>query len=153
MAIDATEKRDDALMNMRGGYGGGGGALPGTIFIVPTACKSTHKRSDGDDTKPPGIYLLDHSRGGNDQFSPTWQGRLLTREEALEFAAAFDALAKPHAYDPAARHGDYYPGSWVELVTAWYEALGRRINQAVQKAEGRVSELRETRAALTGRVG
>lgn len=153
---ETREWRDSQLMGLDGGpYGRG---LPGLRFVVPTACAPQGK--GGDDKRTPGVYLIENMPSSGPNVGPKHAGRLLTREEALEFARAFDKLVKPM---PSERKGqsmfaknvedDHYPPTYEALVEAWYECLGRMLGRAIETTENRRTELREVRAALTGQVG
>lgn len=150
------ETRDNLLMNMRGGYGSAG--IPGILFLVPQECKSPDARKETyavDEGKAPGVYLLGNKgRSGNRDLMPEHQERLLTREEAMQFASAIDQLAHPSPQSLGRGEEDgYYPATYLELVVAWYAALARRLDRAIDSSRNREAQLREVRASLTGKVG
>lgn len=153
-SCETREWRDDELMALGGGFNGRG--LPGLRFVVPTACAAP--KGKGDDEKTPGIYLMENMPSSGPAIGPKHAGRLLTREEALEYARAVDWICRPMPYEQKgsmfARDvpDDHYPPTYEALVEAWYECLGRRLKRAIKTAEDRGTKLREVRAALTGEV-
>lgn len=152
---ESRDWRDKELMGLDGGpYGRG---VPGLRFVVPTVCAPQGK--GGDDERTPGIYLIANMPSSGPNIGPKHAGRLLTREEALEFARAFDRISKPIPYEQKGSmfardvEDDHFPPTYAALVEAWYECLGRMLGRAIKTTEDRRTELREVRAALTGQVG
>lgn len=138
-------RRDDALMQLGGHYDS---PIAGLSFVVPTACTGTTNK--GNDDKAPEIWLRD-GKHTNDQIAPEHGERLLTREEAMAYAGGIDKIAKPRALSMR-RPEEGYPVSYAVLVAMFYDTLGRRLELAILKAEDRRLELREARAALTGKT-
>jgi hypothetical protein len=153
-SCETREWRDDQLMGLGGDFYTH--RLPGLRFVVPTACAPNRK--GGDDDKTPGIYLIENLPSSGPVIGPKHAGRLLTRDEALEYARAVDKVSRPIPYEKKgsmfARHvpDDHYPPTYEALVEVWYECLGRRLKRAIKAAEDRGTKLREVRAALTGEV-
>jgi hypothetical protein len=150
--------RDDQLMGITGGSYQQ--SIPGLRFVVPAACAPKgDNRNRGDDTKTPGIYLVGIMPSSGPVLPPKHVERLLTREEALEYARNYDRFARPGPYErpgemfARGKPEDYYPPTWEAFIEAWYECLARRLDAAITQHESRRSELREVRAALTGRIG
>jgi hypothetical protein len=151
---ETREWRDAQLMALGGGFYSRG--LPGLRFVVPSACAP--KGKGGDDEKTPGIYLIENMPSSGPVLGPKHAGRLLTRDEALEYARAVDKICRPKPYERKGSmfakdvEDDHYPPTYAVLVEAWYECLGRMLGKAIKVSEDRRTELREVRAALTGEV-
>lgn len=127
-------------------------------FVAPRECKARDDRSSYHrDERAPGIYLKDGRGGASPVAYPSFRGRLLAREEALEYAGLLDRLAvgmEPHMGRCGASSREVpFPATNAEFVVAWYDALGRRLGLAIDAAEERRVQLREARAALTGVSG
>ena len=143
--------RDAQLMSLGSHYEG---PIPGLSFVVPKALSP--KNNGGDDTKAPGIYLRERRSTSGPNLPPQHRGRLLGKEEALDYANFFDTFAKPSPdQEPGTMFSrglpdDYYPPTYTALVEAFYEALGRLLDKAITETENRRAQLRETRAAITG---
>jgi hypothetical protein len=144
------ERMDDMLLKAGSSYHDE--AVIGLRFVIPP---EVHPEGKGEREKVPGVYL----KFSHPNSSPTarlhHEERLLTPEEALEWAATVDRFAHGvRSGDGGMRHEEsLYPQSYREFVGAWYAALAQRMDIAVEAAEERRSQLREVRAALTGRTG
>jgi hypothetical protein len=145
------ERMDDMLLSAGGDYHNE--AVIGLRFVIPP---EVHPEGKGDRSRTPGVYL----KFSHPSSSPTarlgHEERLLTQEEALTWAGNVDRFAGPaRPGDGGGMHREdsLYPQSYVEFVAQWYAALGRRMDAAVEAAEERRIQLREVRAALTGRAG
>ncbi len=139
---DTEQDRIDRLVLSAGSNYGG--CVVGLRFVLPP---EAHPEGKGDAGATPGIYFdYQHPSG-----SPTAQLRydqwLLTTGEALEWARKVDVMTAGRC-----RPGTESITTHVEFVEAWYAALGRKLDGAVQAAERRSSTLREVRASITGRV-
>lgn len=125
---------------------GGFGSL---IFLAPPEIKSKDAYSNSSVGDKPGIYSKGYRTGSGPNAQPEAKRRLLTKDEALEYARLYDRLAKP---DRGSSLFGEYPKSCVELVCRWYELLGESLHIAIASNQKRADELRLVRAALTGIV-
>lgn len=149
--------RDDQLMGMTGAAFSG--TIPGLRFVVPVVCRPEGEgtgHNTEDEGRTPGIYLTEIMPRSGPVLPPRHSERHLTREQALEYARGYDKLARPKPYEaPGPSRGrleGYYPPTWEALIEAWYECLTCRLGTAIAKAADRQVQLREVRAALTGRT-
>lgn len=158
MAVN-NEWRDKQLMGLTGSYGSKG--IPGLLFVVPSVCRPKSHGNTGtrlDDTEPPGIYLQGNMPSGGPVLTPKHRERRLTKEEALAYARNFDWIAQPQPYEgpgemfARGRPEGFFPAGWEELIEAWYECLGRKLDEAIEQSDERRAVLREARAAITGSV-
>lgn len=142
------EWRDRELMGLGEYYQG---PIPGLRFVVPKALAPESR--GGDDTKAPGIYLIEGKSNKSPHIRPEHSERLLDRAEAIEYAQAVDRIASPRPAQLPKDDGDpFFPPTYAALVEAFYECLGRKLGDALDQLRERETTLRETRAALTGAV-
>src|SRR3954452_22123216 len=130
---------------------------------VPRVCLNARPNGGYCSVEPnegqqPGLYLVQHGAhgSGNPNLHVGHHERLLTQGEALTVAAGFDAVASPSRSSVCRlEDGELeidVPDTYRQLVEAWYPALARRIDRAIERATDERSMLREVRESLTGRV-
>jgi hypothetical protein len=141
-------RMDDMLLSAGDGYDE---AVLGLRFVIPP---EAHPQGKGSPNKTPGVYLKQSHPNSSPTARLSHDERLLTPGEALEWAATVDHFARATRAGDGGHHREdsLYPQSYREFVTMWYEALGRRMDLAVDAVEERRAKLREVRAALTGRA-
>ena len=147
--------------------------MPHVKARVPLICRTnTTNRSELPDGTVPGLYLLPfktRQSGGarievafgneNEGHNYYGGGALLGTEDARALAGLWDTVTSPHRStccsirDEEVVDGVLIPDTFLELVDAWYTALGRSLDSAIVQTEEKRSMLREVRAALTGRAG
>lgn len=149
--LDKDRERMDSML-LQAGSSYHDEAVIGLRFVIPP---EAHPEGKGDREKVPGVYLKFSHPASSPTARLRHEERLLTPEEAVEWAMTVDHFARGvRAGDGGMRHDEsLYPQSYREFVEAWYGALARRMDIAVEAAEERRSQLREVRAALTGRMG
>lgn len=139
---DAEQDRIDRLVLSAGSNYGG--CVVGLRFVLPP---EVHPEGKGRTDATPGIYFDYQHPSGSPTAQLRYDEQLLTTGEALTWAARVDLMTSGRC-----RPGLDSIKTHVAFVEAWYAALGRKLDAAVQAAEGRSSTLREVRAAITGRV-
>lgn len=149
--LDDQEYRDDRVLGDLAAGGFGSASIPGLRFVVPPECLPPSS-SSGNDKLLPGVYFRGLKSGSSPTALPSHAQRRLTKSEALEWAGYIDEFAQS-VERAGGRADDWSPPSYGVLVAMFYEALGRRLDRAIEAASDRRSSLREVRAALTGRVG
>lgn len=137
--------------------------VPGVRAKVPKVCLNNRPTGGFRSVEPaegeqPGLYVTQHGQhgSGNPNMEVGHSERLLTQGQALKIAAGFDAVASPSRSSVCRLEDDDLeigvPDTYQQLIEAWYPALARRIDRAIERAADERSMLREVRASLTGKV-
>lgn len=147
--------------------------MPHVTAQVPLICRpSAANQSELPEGVMPGLYLKSFAIRGSGssgievEFGDARSSRephrrpglLLNPAEAYVYAGFWDTFTSPRRSsccrieDGRVAEGVVIPDTFAQLVDAWYTALGRKLDLAIDQVEDKRQLLRETKAALTGTV-